>query len=304
MTLIQTVVTGDFVMQVSDRRLTKGLDRNKSVVVDDEDATKLVCWNNNFTAGFTGLARMDRRQTEPTALWIAKVLSECPTFEYGLDALRLAAQKQIKLLPKLWDRRLAIVIVGFDLRGTPLLGQVSNFDTTTGRSTDLDAFRGVGLSMNNQSAIAVHSAGAILPEINQTVLARYIPRLLRKPDGKSGTGINRAIRTMVQNQRLVARKEKTVGEDALCVFIPKVQATFPGGPNVSFVLSNLGGPDVPTGTSGFGFFDKRGWRFEQRAPLITAYGMGVTEQTGRADPDFPDNQTIGFRFHKLPTGWT
>ena len=42
MTLIETVFTNDFILQVSDRRLTKGFDRNKSIIIDDENATKLV----------------------------------------------------------------------------------------------------------------------------------------------------------------------------------------------------------------------------------------------------------------------
>ena len=73
MTLIQTVITNDYVLQVSDRRLTKGFDRTKSIIIDDEDATKLICWNFSFTVGFTGIARMDRRQREPTSLWLSLI---------------------------------------------------------------------------------------------------------------------------------------------------------------------------------------------------------------------------------------
>ena len=64
------------------------------------------------------------------------------------------------------------------------------------------------------------------------------------------------------------------------------------------MMSNLGGPEIPTGTSSFGFFDRRGWQFEQQAPLAAEGGF-VKEIWATADPEFPDNQTIGFRFIKV-----
>jgi hypothetical protein len=56
-TLVQTFFSSDFVIEVSDRRLTK----SDGSIFDDE-YTKLVCWNQSFAAGFTGLARIDQRQ--------------------------------------------------------------------------------------------------------------------------------------------------------------------------------------------------------------------------------------------------
>ena len=68
------------------------------------------------------------------------------------------------------------------------------------------------------------------------------------------------------------------------------------------MMSNLGGPEIPTGMSSFGFFDKRGWQFEQRGPLVAEGGF-VKEIWATADPEFPDNQSIGFRFLKVRPSW-
>ncbi|WP_075630240.1 hypothetical protein [Mycobacterium intracellulare] len=49
MTLIQTLITDDLIIQVADRRLTNAA---TGMLVDDQ-YTKLVCWNFNFSIGFT-----------------------------------------------------------------------------------------------------------------------------------------------------------------------------------------------------------------------------------------------------------
>lgn len=297
MTLIQTVFTNDFILQVSDRRLTKGFDRNKSIIIDDENATKLVSWNSTFTVGFTGLARIDRRQTEPTSLWIAKTICDYPLFEWGMAALRDEAEKRIRPLPKPWDRRLAVVVGGFDARRGPVVGLVTNFDTETGKPfSNLSEFRTDLLLPPRGKWSGSHVAGARMSDLHRNILKRQVPRFLRQ---RHPEGINQAVRLMVYLQRLVAKKDPTVGADALCVFIPRVQQGLPGGPTM---MSNLGGPEIPTGISSFGFFDSRGWQFEQRGPLAAEGGF-VKEIWATADPEFPDNQTIGVRFHKVPPSW-
>lgn len=297
MTLIQTVWTKDIILQVSDRRLTKGISNSKSVLVDDEAYTKLIHWNNTFTAGFTGLARIDRRQKEPTSQWIAEILSDSPFFEHGLEILKVEAANRIKKLPKNWDRRLAIVIAGFDHREVPLVGLVTNFDQQTAISADEEQFVALEGSFvpGHNTGSQVVGAG-LNSELQRQLLTRRIPKVLRQDNG-----INRAAKHMVKIQRLVADVDPKVGHDALCVFIPRRRS--PEMPDAhSMVMSNLGGPDLPTTTTSFGFFDKRGWKFEQYGPLI-ARGGSVTEVWGSADPDNPDNQTVGFRMTKAPPGW-
>jgi hypothetical protein len=74
MTLIQTLMSDDLVIQVSDRRLTHG----RTATVVDDRYTKLVCWNFNFSIGFTGLAHINPAQKRSTSEWIAETICDVP----------------------------------------------------------------------------------------------------------------------------------------------------------------------------------------------------------------------------------
>ena len=288
MTLIQTFFSDNLVIQVSDRRLT----RSNGSVFDDE-YTKLVCWNHSFAVGFTGLARIDRSQQKSTSERIAEILSDYPVFGYGVNVLRTEVEAAIRKLPSNWDNRLAIVVAGFEGANGPLCAEITNFDTRTGVSTDPNTF-----SLNVLSALpgretGAHSAGASLTNVQMNVLGRYLPRIIGQPDG-----VNRAIRIMVENQRLVAKSNNTVGSDAQCVIVPR-QRTAPG-----MVMSNLGGPDLATGNSSFGLFEADGFRYKQIGPLMAHGGFVLDQFVGEADPQNPDNQSVSVRYVKVPPSWS
>lgn len=293
MTLIQTVFSNDRVIQVSDRRLTKG----EGELVDDY-YTKLVLWNDCYTVGFTGIARLDRRQKrESTAQWIAEVLSDYALFEPGVVALRSALGDKIKKLPRSFDRRLAVVLAGFDsFHDGPVVACVTNMDMQTYTSADPTNFDIWELSIGPGQAAGVHSIGAKMNQVQDNVLTKQVRKALKR-----GDGVNPAVALMVENQRSVAKtdKRKTVGPDALCVHIPRGTPGSFGAVDGPSVMSNLGGPSLPTGISSFGFFDRNGWQWKQESPL-TAAGGYVRENFASADPDNPDNQTVGFRFLKVP----
>jgi hypothetical protein len=286
-TLIQTVFSDEFVIQVSDRRLTRG----DGSVFDDE-YTKLVCWNQCFTVGFTGLARIDRSQQKSTCEWIAEALSDHPVFGYGVDALRTEAQATIRKLPNNWDKRLAIVVAGFDPSGGPLCAEVANFDTTTGAVNDQNTFALKGFTMITGRKTGSHTAGALLNGQQTSVLRRYLPRIIDQHNG-----INRSIRVLVENQRLVAKGNNRVGLDAQCVFIPRIQQA-PG------VMSNLDGSEIPTNSSSFGFFDADGFQYKQIGPLVAQGGFVFDQVEGTANPQNPDNQRVGVRLVKVPPSWS
>ncbi|MDP7704292.1 hypothetical protein [Mycobacterium sp. TY815] len=288
MTLIQTFFSADYVIQVSDRRLTKA----DGSVFDDE-YTKLICWNQTFTAGFTGLARIDIGQKKSTSEWIAEVLCDYPAFGYGVDALRREAENAIRKLPNHWDKRLAVVIAGFDSNGKLLCAEVANFDATTGFTSDQNSFALKGFTLVTGRKTGSHTAGAPLNEIQNKLLRRYLPRIVNQTNG-----INRAIKIMVENQRRVAKLHKTVGLDAQCVFIPRQQH------QTGMVLSNLDGTDISTTGSSFGFFDAGGFQYEQFGPLFAHGGLVVDQFTGTADPANPDNQAVSVRFVKVPPSWS
>lgn len=287
MTLVQTFFSNDFVIQVSDRRLT----RSDGSVFDDE-YTKLVYWNDSATAGFTGLARIDRRQQKSTSEWIAEVLCDYGDFGYGVNALRTEAESAIRKLPNNFDKRLAIVVAGFDSGGNLRCAQVANFDVNTGHVVDPNIFTLDGFTMLADRKTGSHSAGALLDPHQTKVLRRYLPRIADQPNG-----LNRSIRVMVENQRQVAAAHNTVGLDAQAVVIPRVR-------QATGIMSNLGGTELPMASASFGLFEAGGYQFRQIGPLLAHDGFVQDRFEGTADPQNPDIQKVGFRFLKVPPSWT
>lgn len=284
MTLLQTVFSRERVIQVSDRRLTLNGE------VFDDEYTKLVCWNQTFTAGFTGIARIDRRGRKSTSEWIAEVLCDYSAFEPGVQALRQEAENRVSKLP--WaDKRLAIVIAGFDFRQVPLVAEIANFDTTTNVTEDANSFQARCAQVPPERMAFTHAVGARLGDLECRLLSRYVPRLLRKD---RLNGHNRAIKVMVENQRRVHRKDLSVGADAQAVTIPSAQMGH------GIVMSNLDGTDIPAHSSSYVYFDQHGFRYRQLGPLMAQGGQVIDQVIGTADENNPDNQMISIRYLKVP----
>lgn len=149
--------------------------------VFDDEYTKLTCWNQTFTAGFTGLARIDIGQKKSTSEWIAEVLCDYPVFGYGVDALRREAEKTIRKLPNHWDKRLAVVVAGFDSNGSLLCVGAANFDTTTGFTSDQNSFALKGFKLVNGRKTGSHTAGAPSTSCKKKV-AEAISSAHRRPN--------------------------------------------------------------------------------------------------------------------------
>ena len=101
MTLILSLLTNEYVLQVSDTRLTL---RDGSVA--DDDATKAVFWYRGMSFGYSGEAELQRstrvhREREPwlgrqpTYMWIAEVLVGAPNVEEVIRRLCLDGDEAI-----------------------------------------------------------------------------------------------------------------------------------------------------------------------------------------------------------------
>lgn len=285
MTLLQTVFSAERIIQVSDRRLTLNGE------VFDDGYTKLVCWNQTFTVGFTGIARIDRRARQSTSEWIATILCDYPAFLPGVQALRQEAESRVSKLP--WtDKRLAIVVAGFDFHQVPLVAEIANFNTATNKNEDPNIFRLRYAQVPPGRTAHTHSVGALLSDLEGRLLSRYVPRILRKD---KLNGHNRAIKVLVDNQRRVHRRDSMVGADAQAVTIPCSQMGH------GILMSNLDGTDIPAHSSSFVYFDRKGFRYKQFGPLMAQGGQVIDQVIGTADEDNPDNQTMSIRFVKVPT---
>lgn len=87
MTLIQTLLTDKYVLQVSDRRLTRGGE------LFDDHHNKAVCWLGCMAAAFTGFAFADYEMKYPVSLWIADVLRWHVDNVNAINELVLGASK-------------------------------------------------------------------------------------------------------------------------------------------------------------------------------------------------------------------
>lgn len=285
MTLIQTVFSADRVIQVADRRLTW-----PDGTVADDEYTKLVCWNETFSVAFTGISRVDRRGHKLTSDWIAELICDYVSVERGVEALRRDAEARVARLR--WpDKRLAIVVAGFDYRCVPIVAEIANFDTSSGALHDGPQFIARWAHFQLGRRTGAHAIGAPVRGIEQKLLNRYIPRVLLKDEDN---GHNRAIKLLVENQRRVHEQNRTVGEDAQAVTISRERGAFMG------VMSNLDGTDISAKGTNFVYFDKRGFRHKVFGPLMAQCGQVLDQFTGTAEPNNPDNQSIGFRILKMP----
>jgi hypothetical protein len=71
MTLILSLATPEFVVQISDRRLTYR-DGKGFIRVADDDANKLTVFRGQMAFGFTGLAHIGSQRTDT---WLARALA-------------------------------------------------------------------------------------------------------------------------------------------------------------------------------------------------------------------------------------
>ncbi|ARV80833.1 MULTISPECIES: hypothetical protein [Mycobacterium] len=298
MTLIQTLITDDLIIQVADRRLTNAA---TGMLVDDQ-YTKLVCWNFNFSIGFTGLARIDRAQRRSTSEWIAETICDYGLFEDGVAALARVASERVGKLPKAWpDKRLGILVAGFDGRTDPLVAEIANFEAGGPMPGDPTNFTVKRVSRLQGRAVGYRITGAGLTEKWQhQMLIQRVPRALRKPKPE---GVTYAVKLMVAVQRSIAKTNSRVGTDAMAVTIPRttfgerILAHLNGGRIMTKVDSNIIGG---TGGPEFTYFDTEGFDYRQFGPHTAGNGMAVADLMSTADPDNPDYQSVSIRILKWP----
>lgn len=142
MTLILSVLTPDYVIQVCDRRLTY---IQPKIAVKTDTALKGVLFNYHTVFAYTGLAELPRsrrveaargpaRPSQPTNIWLAEVLTLGHDLGSALGGLVDEAAEAIKRVRAPNSaRRQAFIGVGW-LRATdeaplePALYEIANFD--------------------------------------------------------------------------------------------------------------------------------------------------------------------------------
>lgn len=211
MTLVLSAGTHKFLVQVSDRRLT----RQTGAVVTD-DAIKAVAYCNFMAIAYTGLARIGGERTD---LWITRQLQaiENPSPGQVAGKLREAAEGALEELPSPFPH--AFVGIGWlseaaeaggDLH--PFIAKVSNFHDEDGAALT-DARREFSARISyttRRDRFALDVTGQSLASEEVNSLARTIRRALKR-----GGGQRAVMRLLARAIRDAADRNQRVGRDLL-----------------------------------------------------------------------------------------
>jgi hypothetical protein len=218
MTLVLSCLTPNYVIQVSDQRITRIAD---GALIDDlRNKGTMFCAEMGF--GYTGLAEINGA---PTDRWLAEVLASERTLQAGLTALGARATeafRTISLPPR--QKRHAFVGVGFcrPLPASELSAcevTVSNFLSPDGEWTPeaKPNFEIQGtLRREDRPFTLCRPVGAVVPGGILLDLRRSIRACLSHK-----TGPLEVMRLMAVAVRKVADLEPTVGKALLIIFVPR-----------------------------------------------------------------------------------
>lgn len=298
MTLIQVLLTPEFVLQVSDRRLSAGGEAR------DDSYNKAVSWCGMVSVAFTGgFAHVDYRCEEPVTEWIAGVLASAITLKEGADALEERMKELMARLSK-WrkyrDRRLTIVMAGIAPDyGTAFFRGLSNFEDGNQifpNFSDTEVYRwGHEVPLHGNRTRYITAGASPGSELDRSVVGPKLATVSQVG------GVNNAARYMVRLQRRVAEREKkkgtnSVGEDAMVVSIP---ANLKRDGHGMLLMSNTDSDAVHGGsTANFSFVKAGSFSKDRFAPILACDGR-VSEFSAWGDGD---NQLITFRGIDPPAG--
>lgn len=177
MTLIVSAGTRDFLVQVSDRRLT---DLRTGAAVENM-AIKAVVYCNFMVVGYTGVSRIAGERTD---IWIADQLQTVPSPSRGSATGRLQEAVEEVFGGRRSPPPLALVALGWysnpedeDLH--PSVARISNFHDEDGnRLPDPQGEFHVEAKRYAPPMMFVHTAGIAPPQTEMISLGRTIRRAL------------------------------------------------------------------------------------------------------------------------------
>jgi len=218
MTLIASVVTSDFVAQVSDRRLTKD---GKPF---DDEVNKAVVVCSHMAFGYSGLAYLSQKRVDD---WLVEVLLQTKIgrisdiFHHVIGE----AKKELAVIPlSATDKRLAILVTGWVQankggRYVPFISTITNaldenwewkekadndFICRLHRFDDL-----------NENEVEVYWLGVHVPQQIREETDRKIRKRLER-----GGGPRVAVHILANAIRKIAANNKLVNDDLMAVSIP------------------------------------------------------------------------------------
>jgi hypothetical protein len=209
MTLVLNMLTHDYVVQVSDRRLTK-LDTGKP---HDEPANKAILFCGHIVFGYTGLANVGPTKTD---FWLAeRLIAAGPSMQATLEFVRDEATQAFQAVRRDW-RRHAFVGVGWS-QSRPILCVISNFMNTRGPQLPHahDLFLIDTVALNPTDPFRILTAGQPVPREILEKLETGARRIVTHADAGAMADL------MVSHVWEVANGNTKVGKDLMVAVIPR-----------------------------------------------------------------------------------
>jgi hypothetical protein len=246
MTLILSLATPWYVIQVADRRLVW----SDTWRIADDAANKVVQFCNQMAFSYTGLAELGGRKTD---VWLTEQLVTLSSKDPDVVLKHIAdrATEAVRKIPYPTRKKFhAFVGIGWTTEPSkpcrPLICEVTNF-----RSPDPEAkmlTEAQDRFVVCQSEFPADSAGVLATGAELSAAAsNHIKRLTRACGDRQLANPATYLRIMVETIRLAADGNRKVGKDLLAVFLPRETAA--SGPMVSYQRHHDGhvfvGPAIP-----------------------------------------------------------
>lgn len=215
MTLVLSFISRDYVVQVSDRRLTGS---DGSLVSDTRN--KGIVLEGNLSFAYSGLAMIGRT---PTDLWLADVLASPSEGDWVSNVATCATEafRNIHLGAHL--KRQAFIAVGWINPGSgqlvPAGIQISNAVGPDGvwKAAAADRFEsGLYLLSDSQEFWLLPPIGARITSVSGKETVRSLRKGLRR--GMSAIGVAQLLASVIRRE---ASANRLVSESVLCVVLPR-----------------------------------------------------------------------------------
>ena len=294
MTQIIAAITQEYVLLVSDRRLTflEGPARGQ---LADDDTCKLVSLCNICGIGYTGLARLEG---VPTHEWIAKTLAseECSDPASASHVLSERATAALSGVSSAL-RRHTFVIAGWayfeNLMGLrPHVCAVTNMMDTSGQTlaTAEGTFRILPDALGDERDLAVRVIGQSLMWGRRQHLERNIGKLITREISPK-----EALRLLVDEIVNSSASFSTVGKKVLALCIPRKAAHSAMESGRSGLLAMQPSEEAAS----FCYYDATYSELQQFGPTLTCGGFAATDLKTENDPSI-DRQSSQMKVLALP----
>jgi hypothetical protein len=224
MTLVLSCLTHQFVVQVSDRRITDAMNP-KRIMDDHRNKGTLYC--SNLAFAYSGIAELERKHLD---LWMAEVLAQVKPPEDPISLLQKKATDSLRQVRHLKDKRLALVAVGWRRASetSPIMPIQVTISNALNRNGDWlaqakDEFEINGFMLKEDTPFALgHPIGAEVPKDIFDSLRKNIGLCIKHKVGPLEyiRLLAEAIHEVVR-QREDLRKPPTVGKNLIAMVLPR-----------------------------------------------------------------------------------